>query len=101
MTTKHSVSVNIAGQKLTLRSDADETYVRTLARHVEQKLTELREQSRNTQTNKLLLLTALQLADEAFEERTKRQTLQKQVKERSQLLLNFLDREEEKILKTE
>jgi len=93
---KKSVVVTIAGQRLTVKSDADETYVRRLAGYVDQRIGEVRNLSRPVPTQKLAILAALNIADDLFQERGKRTELKRQVRERSKAVLMQLDKEERK-----
>ena len=91
---KKSVAVEIAGQRYVVRSDADETYARTLADYLSKRIDEVRSTLRVVPTDKLAILAALHIADELFQERRLRADLKRQVQERGRGLLAFLDREE-------
>jgi cell division protein ZapA len=93
---KSSVAVTIAGQQLVVRSDADETYVRTLAAYLSERIDEVRSSQRVVPTQKLAILAALNIADELFQERTKQKDLKRRIREKSKRLLSFLDREEKR-----
>lgn len=93
---KKSVAVNIAGQRYVVRSDADETYIRTLAEFVDAQIDEIRDAARIVPTQKLAVLSALNIADELFQERRKREQLKERVREKSKAVLGFLDKEEKK-----
>ena len=100
MTQKRSVSVTIAGQRLPVRTDADEAYVRKLARFVDQRLEEAKGGSRPIQTQKLAILAALNIADELFRERTKLVELKAQVSQRAANMLAYLEKEEKRSFRT-
>ena len=89
---KRSVPVFIGGQRYVVKSDADETYVRILAGYVDERLEDVRRQSKAVPTQKLLVLSALNLADELFEERRLRAELKRQVRDKSKAVLAYLDR---------
>lgn len=84
---KRSIAVSIAGQRIPLKSDADEAYVRLLAEFVEDKINHLQEQSRQAGLQELAVLTALQIADELFRERRRGAALREGVRERARRLL--------------
>lgn len=88
--------VNIAGQRLTVRSDADDTYIRHLAGFVDRRIDEVRVQSRPATTQKLVLLAAMNIADDLLQMRREHLDLRQKVRERSKAVLAFLDREAEK-----
>lgn len=93
---KSPVVVHIAGQRYSVRSDADETYVRTLAKFVDGKMADLRDPARPVPTQKAAVLAALNIADDLFRERRGRTELESSVRERSQALLAFLEKAEGK-----
>lgn len=92
-TVKRSVMVEVAGQKYTLRTDADEIYVMSLARYVTEKIDQAKTNSRTVATQSLAILAALHIADDLFQTRRKSDGLKKRVREKSQLILEFLERE--------
>ncbi len=90
---KRSVTVQIGGQRYTLKSDADEEAVRKVAAHVDLRLRELQKQTRSADTQSQSVLTALQIAEELFKERAAHAALKKRVREKGQTLLTLLKRE--------
>jgi cell division protein ZapA len=90
---KRPVSVQIAGQKYTLRSDAEEPKVRALASFVDARLREVQKQTRNPDTQALAILTALQIAEILFNEREEIAELKKRIRDKGHFLLQFLERE--------
>ncbi|MCH9680887.1 MAG: cell division protein ZapA [Deltaproteobacteria bacterium] len=67
---KRSFPVEIAGQQLSIRSDAGSEYVQQLADYVDAQLRPLLQGRRNTPSmQRVALLVAIQLADELFRER--------------------------------
>ena len=87
MADRRSVVVHIAGQRYVVRSDADETYVRTLAGYVDERINEVRSSSKLIPTQKLAILAALNVADDLFKERRKRAQLKSRVREKSKVVL--------------
>lgn len=94
---KRSVAVEIAGQRYVVRSDADETYVRMLASFLSEQIEEVRNAQRVVPTQKLVVLAALNIVDALFKERREQGELKQRVRERSQALLQYLEREEKRI----
>jgi cell division protein ZapA len=90
---KRSVTVEVAGQRLTLRTDADEGYVESLAEFVNEKLGEVKASSRTSSTHVVALLTlaALQIADDLFEARRKEADFRRRVREKSRRILELLE----------
>ena len=93
---KRSLTVHIAGAPFKVRSDADETYIRTLAGFVDDKIKEMRGTTRSVTTHELAILAAMNIADDLFQERYKRQQLKQTVRERSKTLLTVLNHEEKR-----
>jgi cell division protein ZapA len=86
---KRQVKVDVAGQTFTLKTDADEDYVRSLAKYVDKKIAETKGTARTVATQSLVILAALQLADELFQSRQRDQDFRKTVRTRSQRLLEL------------
>jgi cell division protein ZapA len=62
-------TVEVFGQKLGLRADGDEARLHELARFVDQRMREVADRSSSVDTVKIAVLTALNIADELYEER--------------------------------
>jgi cell division protein ZapA len=90
---KRQVTVNIAGQRYVLRSDADEDTVKELASYVDGRIRDIQRQTRTADTQALATLAALQIAEELFGEREAQATLRKKIRDKGQALLQFLERE--------
>lgn len=90
---KRQVSVEVAGQKFPLKTDADEDYVKALAKYVDKKIAEARTSSRTVASQSLVIMAALQLADELFQSRQRDTEFRRAVKTRSQKLLELIQRE--------
>ncbi|MCB9701451.1 MAG: cell division protein ZapA [Myxococcales bacterium] len=79
---KRSVEVEVAGQRLVIRSDQGAAYVRELASLVDAHLHELVGGRRGEGLQRALVLVAMQLADELLRERDLHRRLRDQVRER-------------------
>ncbi len=90
---KRSVAVSIAGQHYTIKSDAEEAYVQSLARLVDDKVREVQRGAKTAPLEAVTMLAALQLADELVRERSRRADLRRRVREHSRNLRAWLDRE--------
>jgi len=62
-------TVEIFGQRLGLRADGDEARLEELARFVDGRMREVADRSSSVDTVKIAVLTALNIADELFQER--------------------------------
>ena len=76
-----------------MRSDADETYIRTLAAYVDDRLKEVQRSSKPVSSQSLAVLAALNITDELFKERQKRVELKQRIKDKSNAAIAYLDRE--------
>lgn len=90
---KNSLSVRIAGQRFTIRSDADEAYVQSLAEYVDERLDEVHRGTRMVAPHRQAILAALNIADELFQEKEQRAVLRQEVSKRSSAIMARLDQE--------
>ena len=90
---KRSVSVQIAGLRYSLKTDEDDRWVKTLAAYVDAKIREAQKHARTPDTQAIAVLTALQIAEELFNERRETAELRKKIREKGQSLLDYLERE--------
>ena len=90
---KRSVSVQIAGVRYSLKTDEDERWVKSIAAFVDGKMREVQKSTRTVDTQSAAVLTALQVAEELFAERRVARELRKSIREKSQSLLDYLERE--------
>lgn len=86
-----SVKVLVAGQRLAIRTSAQPAYVEELARFVTDKVEELRASGRAMTTQSLALLAAMNIADELYQLRERQEQLKRQVREKSERILRYLD----------
>jgi cell division protein ZapA len=90
---KRSVTVDIAGQKFTLKTDADEGYVKSLARFVTEKMDEAKRGAKTVATQSVAILAAMHIADDLFQARRSEKDLRRRVKEKSRTILDLLEKE--------
>jgi cell division protein ZapA len=90
---KRSINVQIAGVKYSLKTDEDERWVKSIAAFVDGKIREAQKHGRTVDTQSVAVLTAMQIAEELFTERRATRELRKSIRERSQSLLDYLERE--------
>lgn len=88
---KRSVSLLIAGQRLSIRSDKDEEYLQNLAAHVNGIIDDLQNGARHASTQQIFLLAALNMADELFQAQDLNQDLRAEVERRTERLIRMLD----------
>jgi len=90
---KRSMIVDIAGQKLTLKTDAEESYVKSLARFVTDKIDEAKRGSKGMATQSVAILAAMHIADDLFQSRRSEKDFRRVVKEKSKSILDLLEKE--------
>ena len=91
MSEPQRVEVEILGQKYTIRSEADPTYVRTLAGYVEKRVKSVEGQVRGHDPVKALALAALYIADELFRAREDLSTYEGDLPKRIGAMVDLLD----------
>ncbi len=90
---KRSVTVNVAGQRLVLRTDVDERTVHTLAEQVGERMRSVQTHGRAVDTQKVVMLVAMQLAEELHRERAASAELKRKIRDKGRALLAELARE--------
>lgn len=93
MTAKRSVMLEVAGHRLGLKTDRDDSFLDNLAGYVSDQVRELRQAAPRAPMDKVCLLVALQIADELFAERAHNQALTEEIERRSEAVLSLLERE--------
>ncbi len=91
MDPKNMVQVQIFGHSYTIRGEADPTYILSVAAYVDRKMREVTEKLPVESLSKVAILASLNIADELFKERSKRETLDEQFLRRAAKLNAVLD----------
>jgi len=78
---KRVVDIEIMGQKLSVKSDADENYIQAVANYVDEKVREFLKTARPNAQSSVAIMTALNIADEYC-----------QLKEKHEMVLDRLNR---------
>ena len=89
---KRPITVEVAGQRFTFRTDADADYVEDLARTVNGHLEDARKGSRQVNTQSLAIMAAMHLADELAKSRAELAAFKSTVRERGKKLLALLEK---------
>ena len=89
-----SIKVQVAGQTLSLKTDAKPRYIKELADYVTTKIEQARSTGKIATTQSLALLAAMTIADELHQLREEKQRLERQVRERTERILRYLDAED-------
>ena len=90
---RRSVAVQIAGHKYVIKTDADEAYVDALARYVDGKIDEAKKVTKTVSTHQVVILAALNIADDLFRVEREGGELKKAVRERTKDVLKYIEQE--------
>ena len=90
-TKKGSVTVSLAGQKFSIKSDHNEQHLEHLASYVDRKVRELQRMSKSVGTHQLALLAAMNIADELFMAEARQREFKARVIRKSETLLKAVE----------
>ena len=90
---KTSVTVRIAGEDHTIRSNADPDYTRVCADFVDDRITEILERSGLVEVHKAAILAALSITDQFLQARDELDHLSKEVASRATNLVRRVEDE--------
>ena len=91
MDAKNMVQVQIFGHSYTIRGEADQTYILSVAAYVDRKMREVTEKLPVESLSKVAILASLNIADELFKERAQREKQEEQLQHRAARLNAVLD----------
>jgi cell division protein ZapA len=85
------VEIKVFGQTYTVKTDAEEDYIREVAKYVNEKMEEILKKTKSVSTLNVAILTALNVADDLLREKEKRTTLVREVEAKSRDLVEKID----------
>ncbi len=86
------VRVTIYGQEYTVKAPADATYIKNIAEYVDLKMREVQEDLASPQQpGKVAILAAMNISDELFSEKRKKETLTDSIENRVSSLIELVD----------
>jgi cell division protein ZapA len=91
MDAKNVVQVQIFGHSYTIRGEADQDYIMGVASYVDRKMREITEKLPVASLSKVAILASLNIADELFKERARREQNQDLLDQRAARLNAVLD----------
>ena len=91
MDSKNMVQVQIFGNSYTIRGEADQAYILSVAAYVDRKMREVTEKLPVESLSKVAILASLNIADELFKERAQREQREQQLQHRAARLNAVLD----------
>lgn len=86
-----SVEVSIMGQKFMVRSDSDDQYVIDVANFVNKKIAEIISKTKSVPSLNVVLLAAMNIADEFFKYRSKKDHTFQDVEKKIVKMIEFID----------
>jgi len=86
------VDVTICNAHYTIRTDADEAYIQSIARYVNTRIEEVQSKTKSVSTINVTILAALNIADELFCEKEKNRKYVKQIEDRSRHLIDMIEK---------
>lgn len=86
-----SVEVQILGQSYSIKTDEDESYIKSLAQYVDEKLKEIYSVAPNINQTKATVMAAFGIADELFKLKIEQENLDKMIEEKTKILSGLLD----------
>ena len=87
-----STRVQIFGNEYYIRADADPEYIKSIAAYVHSKMSEIAQSQSLVSSTKVAILAAIQIADEVFQERRKREKTEQDVTAKVEQLAEVLAR---------
>jgi cell division protein ZapA len=87
------VEVTICNAQYTIKTDADEAYIQSIARYVNNKVEEIQNKTRSVSTMNVIILAALNIADDLFREKDKSHKQMKEIENRSRNLGDMIEKQ--------
>ena len=85
------VQIEVLGQKFTLKGNYDTDYVNRVEKYINDKIQEVQKQTTAISTHNLLILVALNLADECFKKEDELTQIMKLIEGTSERLIDIID----------
>lgn len=86
-----SVEVSIMGQKFMVRSESDDQYVVDVANFVNKKIADIISKTKSVPSLNVVLLAAMNIADEFFKYKNKKDQTFQQVEKKIAQMIEFID----------
>jgi cell division protein ZapA (FtsZ GTPase activity inhibitor) len=85
------VTIEILGHQYSIRTDGDEGYVQRIADYLNNKSREVMETTKTVTTLDVVIMAAINLTDELFQERAAKEALCRSVEEESRRLIHEIE----------
>ena len=90
---KNVLKVRIYGAEYSILSDEDANYIKSVAEYLDKKLREVGNNVRVDSSIKVAILAALNIADEYFKEKAKKETLRNELEDKIKALNALIDKQ--------
>jgi cell division protein ZapA len=89
----NAIEVDVFGERLSLRGNADENYVQELVQYVEGQMNTIAGNLTTSTPTKVAILAAINIADQLFTQESRRQAGEAEVERRATELLECIDKQ--------
>ena len=86
-----TVQIEVMGQKFTLKGNHDKKYIERVEKYINEKIEEIKESGSSITTYNLMVLVALNLADDCLKMEDEINRLTKTTEDNSMRLINLID----------
>ena len=88
----NQIKITIFGQEYSVKAPADPTYIKKIAEYVDSKMREVQSGFSSTQSsNRIAILSAMNITDELFNARKKEDSAEDEVEEKINSLIELID----------
>ena len=87
------MEVTICNAHYTIKTDADEAYIQSIARYVNSKVEEIQNKTKSVSTINVIILAALNIADDLFREKDRNRKYMKKIEDQSKDLIDMIERQ--------
>jgi len=85
------VEIKVFGQTFSVKTDAEEDHLQSVAQYVNEKMEEVLKKTKSVSTLNVAILTALNIADDLLKEKEQRKALVKEVEVKSKDLVDKIN----------
>jgi len=85
------IEIKVFGQTFSVKTDAEEEYIQTVAQYVNEKMEEVLRKTRSVSSLNVAILTALNIADDLLKEKEQRKAFLREVEVKSRDLVEKIN----------
>jgi len=91
MVEERVIEIKVFGQTFSVKTDAEEEYIQTVAQYVNEKMEEVLRKTRSVSSLNVAILTALNIADDLLKEKEQRKAFLREVEVKSRDLVEKIN----------